>query len=87
MSKIKKKSRILEAVYETASDLHACGLLNDERMNEYKEMCLEPVTLYLEKDVIDYLNKKCGFNAEKLHNFINELLRKNLDEIEPTAVI
>ena len=63
MSKIKKKSRILEAVYETASDLHACGLLNNERMIEYKELCLEPVTLYLEKDMLDSLNKKCGFNA------------------------
>lgn len=82
MSKIKKKSRILEAVYETASDLHACGLLNDERMNEYKELCLEPVTLYLEKDISDYLNKKCGFNAERLHDFINDLLRKNLDEMD-----
>ena len=87
MPKTKKKSRILEAVYETASDLHACGLLNDEQMNKYKELCLEPVTLYLEKDISDYLNKKRGFNAERLHDFINDLLRKNLDEIDSHAMI
>lgn len=86
MSKNKKKSRILDAVYETATDLHACGLLSDERMNEYKELCLEPVTLYLEKDVMNYLNKQCEFNSERLHRFINDLVRKNLDKVDSVVI-
>ncbi|GEM_PF-6851929 len=54
-----KKSRLLGAIYETATDLHACGLLDEEQMKVYKTLCLEPVTLYLEHDIVEYLNQKC----------------------------
>jgi putative transcriptional regulator len=77
--KMKKNSRILEAVYETARDLHACGLLTEERMKLYNELCLEPVTLYLEHDVAQYLNEICQADPEKLSVFVNDLLRKNIE--------
>jgi putative transcriptional regulator len=77
--KTKKNSKILEAVYETASDLHACGLLDDEKMKQYNALCLEPVTLYLEPDIVEYLNQKCDFNPQRMQLLINDLLRKNIE--------
>lgn len=42
----KPPSRILEAVHETAADLHKLGLLDDRRMQHYDARChkLEPAT-------------------------------------------
>jgi len=77
-AKTQKNSRILEAVYETACDLHACGLLDEEQMKQYNTLCLEPITLYLERDIVEYLKQKCDSDPEKLQVLINELLRKDL---------
>jgi hypothetical protein len=35
--------------------------------------------VYLDKDVMQFLNKQCDFNAEKLSLLINDLLRKNIE--------
>ena len=77
--KTKKNSKILEAVYETATDLHSCGLLDDEKMKQYNALCLEPVTLYLEPDIAEYLNQKCDFNQQRVQLLINNLLRKDIE--------
>ena len=77
--KTKKNSKILEAVYETATDLHACGLLDDEKMKQYNALCLEPVTIYLEPDIVEYLNQKCDFNQQRMQLLINNLLRKDIE--------
>jgi putative transcriptional regulator len=45
-SKTKKDNRILEAVHETASDLHAAGLISKRRMKDYDALCLVPVPEY-----------------------------------------
>jgi len=45
-AKTKAKSRILEAVHETARDLHAAGLIDKRRMLEYDALCLAPVPEY-----------------------------------------
>ena len=79
MKKFKENSLIFEAVYETASDLHACGVINDERMREYENDCLETVPVNLDKDVLDYLNQKCNFDAEKMRILINDWLRKDIE--------
>jgi DNA-binding transcriptional regulator YiaG len=81
--KTKKKSLILEAVYETASDLYACGLINEERMQEYKELCLEPEPIKIDYDVFECINQKYGSNREKLQVLINDLLRKQLNISQP----
>ena len=36
----KETSRILEAVHETARDLHAAGVISKRRMKEYDSLCL-----------------------------------------------
>ncbi len=45
-TKTKAKSRIFEAVHETASDLHRLGFINKRKMQKYEVLCLEPVQDY-----------------------------------------
>jgi len=42
-TKRKAKSPILEAVYETATDLKDIGFINIHKMHKYDALCLEPV--------------------------------------------
>ena len=39
-------SPILAAVHETATDLHAAGLIDRRRLREYDALCLRPVPAY-----------------------------------------
>ena len=40
------KSRIFEAVHETAADLHRLGFIDKRKMQKYDVLCLEPVPQY-----------------------------------------
>ena len=42
----KENSPILDAVHETARDLHAAGLISKRRMKDYDALCLVPVPEY-----------------------------------------
>jgi putative transcriptional regulator len=42
----KAKSRILEAVHETANDLHRLGFIDKRKMRELDALCLAPVPTY-----------------------------------------
>lgn len=42
----KPKSRIFEAVHETAADLHQLGFIDKRKMQKYDVLCLEPVPQY-----------------------------------------
>ena len=37
------KSPILEAVHETASDLHRLGFIDKRKMQKFEALCIEPV--------------------------------------------
>lgn len=76
MKKFKKNSVILEAVYEIAGDLYACGVISDERMKEYENDCLETLPVSFDYDVFECINQKYGSNREKVQVLINDLLRK-----------
>jgi putative transcriptional regulator len=39
-------SRILEAVHETASDLHHLGFIDKRKMQKYDALCLKPIPEY-----------------------------------------
>lgn len=45
-TKPKAKSRLLEAVHETAADLHQLGFIDKRKMQKYEALCLEPVPEY-----------------------------------------
>jgi putative transcriptional regulator len=44
--KRKSTSRILEAVHDTARDLHDAGFIDMHRMREYDALCLAPIPDY-----------------------------------------
>jgi putative transcriptional regulator len=45
-AKARAGSKILDAVHETARDLHAAGFINMRSMRNYDPLCLEPVPNY-----------------------------------------
>jgi len=45
-SKTKATSRILDAVHETARDLHDAGFIDLRSLRRYDALCLEPVPEY-----------------------------------------
>ena len=45
-SRAKAGSRILDAVRETARDLHAAGFIDMRTMQRYDAVCLEPIPTY-----------------------------------------
>ncbi len=55
----KTKSRILEAVHESASDLHRLGFIDKRKVRRYHALCLEPVQ--------DYDATKVKALRERLH--------------------
>ena len=44
--KTKAKSRLFEAVHETASDLHRLGFIDKRKMSKFDALCLSPVPEY-----------------------------------------
>ena len=45
-TKPKAKSRIFEAVHETAADLHRLGFIDKRRMRKFDVLCLAPIPQY-----------------------------------------
>ncbi len=45
-SRSKAKSRILEAVHETAGDLHRLGFIDKRKMRRFDVLCLDPIPKY-----------------------------------------
>lgn len=45
-TRLKTHSRILDAVHETAGDLHRLGFIDKRKMRQYDAFCLEPVPEY-----------------------------------------
>jgi len=47
----KKNSRILDAVHETASDLHKFGFIDKRAMESYDALCVPPVPDYTSEQI------------------------------------
>ena len=45
-TKAKARSRIFEAVHDTASDLHRLGFIDKRKMRQFDALCLDPVPEY-----------------------------------------
>ena len=45
-TKLKTKSRIFEAVHETASDLHRLGFIDKRKMRKFDLLCRDPIPEY-----------------------------------------
>jgi len=51
ITKAKPKNRILDAVHETAADLHRLGFIDKRKMQKYDLLCLEPVPQYQSEQI------------------------------------
>ena len=49
--KLKVASRVLNAVHETARDLHTAGFIDKRRMRQYEALCLAPVPDYSSRKI------------------------------------
>lgn len=72
-AKRKAKSRILEAVHETARDLHDGGLIDMRSMRRYDALCLEPVPTYSNVE-IQALRKRYNLSQAVLASVLNTSL-------------
>lgn len=72
-TKPKAKSRILEAVHETASDLHRLGFIDKRKMQKYDALCLKPVPEY-DAEKIRALRKNLHLSQAVLAAVLNTSL-------------
>ena len=47
----KHNNRIMDAVHETAVDLHKAGFIDKRRMREYDVLCLAPIPEYSKEKI------------------------------------
>jgi putative transcriptional regulator len=69
-AKSKCKSRILETVHETATDLHSAGFISKRRMREYDALCFEPIPHY-SRNKIRSLRKRHNISQAVLATVLN----------------
>ena len=69
----KFKSRILEAVHDTASSLHETGCISGERMKEYDALCVEPVPAYGSEEIRN-LRRRLEISQQALATVLNTSL-------------
>lgn len=72
-TKPKAKSRILEAVHETAGDLHRLGFIDKRKMQKYDALCMEPVPEY-DAEKIRALRKNLHLSQAVLAAVLNTSL-------------
>lgn len=67
------KSRILESVHETATDLNEMGFIDMHKMRKYDALCLEPVPEY-DSDMIKNLRDRYRISQGVLASVLNTSL-------------
>ena len=68
----KSKSRLLEAVHETARDLHRLGFIDKRKMRKYDALCLEPVHEY-DAEKVRALRERLHLSQAVLASVLNTL--------------
>lgn len=63
-------SRLLDAVHETADDLHRLGFIDKRRMQSYDALCLKPIREYDGKQV-KLLRERLQLSQTVLASLIN----------------
>lgn len=65
-----EKSGILDAVHETANDLHNAGFIDKRRMAEYEALCPRPILQY-DSDKIRSLRNRYNLSQAVLASVLN----------------
>jgi putative transcriptional regulator len=66
----RKRSGILEAVHETARDLHKVGLMDETTMREFDALCLSPVREYTPQE-IKAIRERCHLSQPVFAAYLN----------------
>ena len=66
----KTKSRIFEAVHETADDLHLLGFIDKRKMRQFDVLCLAPIAPY-DKDKIRALRDQLQLSQSVFASVLN----------------
>lgn len=69
----KAKSRILEAVHETTTDLHRLGFIDKRKMRKYDALCLDPIPEY-DSEKIRSLRDRYQLSQAVLASLLNTSL-------------
>lgn len=69
-TKTKVKSPILEAVHETAADLHRLGFIDQRKMRKFDLLCINPVPEY-DRERIRALRERYKLSQAVLASVLN----------------
>lgn len=72
-TKVKNRSSILDAVHETAKDLHKAGFIDKRRMKHYDALCLTPVPDY-SSEAIKAVRERYKISQAVLASILNTSL-------------
>lgn len=72
-AKTKAKSLILDAVHETAGDLHRLGFIDQRKMRKYDALCLAPIPEY-DSEKIRSLRDRYQLSQAVLASLLNTSL-------------
>ncbi|TAG24620.1 MAG: helix-turn-helix domain-containing protein [Burkholderiales bacterium] len=67
------KSRLMEAVHDTAADLHRLGFIDKRKMQRYEALCLQPVPQF-DSERVKALREKLNLSQAVLASVLNTSL-------------
>ena len=86
--KTKTKNRILEAVHETASDLHRLGFIDKRKMRKFDALCLDPIPAYDSEKIRalrDHLQLSQSVLAAVLNTSLSTVRKWEIGEKHPSG--
>ena len=82
------KSRILEAVHETAGDLHRLGFIDKRKMRKFDALCLAPIPPYDSEKIRalrDHLKLSQAVLAAVLNTSVSTVRKWELGDKHPSG--
>ena len=86
--KTKTKNLILEAVHETASDLHRLGFIDKRKMRKFDALCLDPIPAYDSEKIRalrDHLQLSQSVLAAVLNTSLSTVRKWEIGEKHPSG--
>ncbi len=87
-TKLKAKSRIFEAVHETARDLHRLGFIDKRKMRKFDVLCLDPIPEYDSEKIRalrDHLQLSQSVLAAVLNTSLSTVRKWELGDKHPSG--
>jgi putative transcriptional regulator len=87
-TKPKAKSRIFEAVHETADDLHRLGFIDKRKMRKFDVLCLDPIPEYSSEKIRalrDHLQLSQSVLAAVLNTSLSTVRKWEIGDKHPSG--